>query len=83
MTLKTDLRDWAYAALIRAARTFAEGMLGAIGTTAVGITQVDWVGAASVGATAAAISLLMAAATGLPEVDGDNGAPSARHLGGE
>ena len=46
-------------------------MLGVVGTTAVGITQVDWLGAASVGATAAVISVLVAVATGLPEVDGD------------
>jgi uncharacterized membrane protein YuzA (DUF378 family) len=42
-------------------------MLGAIGTTAIGVTEVDWVGAASIGATAAIISVLMAFA-GLPEV---------------
>ena len=54
---------------VRALRTFAEGMLGVVGTTAVGITQVDWLGAASVGATAAVISVLIAVATGLPEVD--------------
>ena len=52
---------------IRAIRTFAQGMLGAIGTTAIGVTEVDWVGAASIGATAAIVSVLMAFA-GLPEV---------------
>lgn len=52
---------------IRAVRTFAQGMLGAIGTTAIGVTEVDWVGAASIGATAAIVSVLMAFA-GLPEV---------------
>lgn len=67
--MKFDLREFLRAAAIRALRTFAEGMLGVIGTTAVGITQVDWVGAASVGATAAIISVLIAVATGLPEVD--------------
>lgn len=67
--MKFDLREFVRAAAIRALRTFAEGMLGVIGTTAVGITQVDWLGAASVGATAAIISVLIAVATGLPEVD--------------
>ena len=71
MTGKFDIREFVRAAAIRALRTFAEGMLGAIGTTVVGITQVDWPGAASVGATAAVISLLIAVATGLPEVDGE------------
>ena len=67
--MKFDLREFVRAAAIRALRTFAEGMLGVVGTTAVGITQVDWLGAASVGATAAVISVLIAVATGLPEVD--------------
>lgn len=69
--MKVDLKEFVRAAAIRALRTFAEGMLGVVGTTAVGITQVDWLGAASVGATAAVISVLVAVATGLPEVDGD------------
>lgn len=59
------------ATFIRAIRTFAQGMLAAIGTTAVGINQVDWVGAASIGATGAVISVLMAVAKGLPEVPDD------------
>ena len=67
--MKFDRRECVRAAAIRALRTFAEGMLGVVGTTAVGITQVDWLGAASVGATAAVISVLIAVATGLPEVD--------------
>ena len=53
---------------VRAVRTFAEGMLGALGTTAIGITEVDWIGAASVGATAAVVSVLLAL-TGLPEAE--------------
>lgn len=69
--MKFDLKEFVRAAAIRALRTFAEGMLGVVGTTAVGITQVDWLGAASVGATAAVISALIAVATGLPEVDAE------------
>jgi hypothetical protein len=46
-------------------------MLGALGTPVIGVTQVAWLGAASVGATAAIVSVLIALATGLPEVEGD------------
>jgi hypothetical protein len=67
---KFDPKAFAQAVGVRAVRTFAEGMLGAIGTTVVGVTQVDWLGAASVGATAAIVSVLIALATGLPEADG-------------
>lgn len=60
---------------IRAIRTFAEGMLGALGTTVIGVTEMDWLGAASIGASAAIISVLIAL-KGLPEVpeksDNDN-----------
>ena len=65
-----DPTAFARAVAIRAVRTFAEGILGAIGSTLVGVTQVDWLGAASVGATAAIVSVLIALATGLPEADG-------------
>ena len=67
---KFDPKAFAQAVGARAVRTFAEGMLGAIGTTVIGVTQVDWLGAASVGATAAIVSVLIALATGLPEADG-------------
>jgi len=60
-----DVKYWK-AVGIRAVRTFAQGMLGALGTTAVGVTEIDWVGAASIGATAAILSVLMALG-GLPE----------------
>jgi hypothetical protein len=73
--MKLDVKGFGRAVAIRAVRTFAEGMLGALGTTAVGVTQVDWAGAASVGATAAVVSVLIAIATGLPEAE--NGLPEA------
>lgn len=63
------MSDFVKAVAIRAIRTFAQGMLGAIGSTAVGLAEVDWLGAASIGATAAIISVLMAVAGGLPEAD--------------
>ncbi len=59
--------DFWKAVAIRAIRTFAEGMLGALGTTVMGVTEMDWIGAASVGASAAVISVLIAL-KGLPEV---------------
>lgn len=62
----TFTSEWLKATAVRAVRTFAQGTLGALGTTAVGVTQVDWVGAMSIGATAAIVSVLMAVA-GLPE----------------
>jgi 3-deoxy-D-manno-octulosonic-acid transferase len=62
-------RDTIRAALIRAARTAAQVMLGVLPANAVGVTEVDWLGAASIGATAAALSLLAAVAFGLPEAE--------------
>ena len=61
-------KDFWKAAAVRAIRTFAEGMLGALGTNVMGVTQMDWVGAASVGVSASVISVLIAL-KGLPEVD--------------
>lgn len=60
-------KEFWQAAGIRAIRTFAEGMLGALGSNLVGITQMDWIGAASIGASAAVVSILFAL-KGLPEV---------------
>ena len=68
------------AAATRAARTFAQAVLGAVGTGAIGVAQVDWLGALSIGATAAIVSLLTSVATGLPEA-GDSRGRHAR--GGE
>ena len=55
----------------RALRTFAQALLASIGTGAVGITQIDWLGAASIGATAAVVSILTSIVLGIPEVDND------------
>lgn len=65
------MSDFVKAVAIRAIRTFAQGMLGALGSTVAGVTEVDWLGAASIGATAAIISVLMAVAGGLPEASGE------------
>ncbi len=63
-----DWKQWIKAALVRGIRTFAESALAYIGTGAVVIGDVNWVGALSAGALGFVISILLALA-GLPEVD--------------
>lgn len=53
---------------IRAIRTFAQSMLAYIGTSAVLMSDVNWLGALSAGILGAVLSALMALA-GLPEVE--------------
>lgn len=55
---------------IRAIKTFAQTAVALIGTNAVGVTAVDWVGVASGATLAGIISVLTSIATGLPEVSG-------------
>lgn len=64
-------KAWAKAALIRAARTFAESMLAYIGTGAVVLGDVNWIAALSAGAFGFVVAILLALA-GLPEVPDDN-----------
>lgn len=59
---------WWKAAGIRAVRTFAEATLAYIGSSAVVLSDVNWIAALSAGALGAVIALLMAL-TGLPEVE--------------
>ena len=59
------------AAAIRALKTFAQAMVAQIGAGSVGIVQFDWVGALSVSAMAAVLSLFTSLA-GLPEVQLQN-----------
>ena len=63
-----DRKAWAKAAFIRAIRTFAEAMLAYIGTGALVLGDVNWLAALSAGAFGAVTALLLAL-TGLPEVD--------------
>jgi len=60
------------ATLVRAIRTFAQGMIGSIGPNVLGITEIDFVQAASIGAGAAIVSIIMAVAWpgGVPEGQG-------------
>lgn len=67
-------RRFIIAMLIRAARTFAQGMLGYIGGSAAVLGDVDWLAALSAGCFAAIVSVLMSCATGLPEVSEDDAA---------
>ena len=57
-----------YACGVRAARTMAQTAVALIGTNAIGVTGVDWVGVASGAALSGIVSVLTSIATGLPEV---------------
>ena len=59
---------WIKAALIRAVRTMAQTAVALIGTSAVGIMDVDWISVLSASALAGLLSVLTSIA-GLPEVD--------------
>ena len=59
--------EWWKAALVRAVRTFAESALAYIGTGAVVLGDVNWIGVLSAGGFGFLTSLLLAM-TGLPEV---------------
>lgn len=61
--------EWWKAAGIRAARTAAECALAYIGTGAVVLSDVNWPGVISAAAMGAIASILLAIATGLPEID--------------
>ena len=61
-------RTWLKAALIRAVRTFAEAALAYIGTGAVVLGDVNWLGALSAGAIGAVTAIQLALA-GLPEAE--------------
>lgn len=58
------------AALIRAVRTMAQCLMAYCGS-AVLLSDVDWRGAASAALMGGALSIIMAFATGLPEVNDD------------
>ena len=66
--MKNKYKKWAKAALIRAARTFGEAALAYIGTGALVLNDVNWIGVLSSGAFGFVTAMLLAL-TGLPEVD--------------
>ena len=59
---------WLKAAGIRAVKTVAQTAVALIGTGAIGVLDVDWVGVVSASALAGVVSILTSIA-GLPEVD--------------
>lgn len=62
------MKNFWKAAGIRALRTFAESALAYIGTASL-LSEVNWLGVLSAGAMGAVVSLLLAIATKLPEVE--------------
>lgn len=54
---------------IRAIKTVCQTAVALIGTNAVGIADVDWIGIASGAALAGVLSVLTSIAAGLPEVE--------------
>lgn len=64
--LKTNFKQWAKAAGIRAIKTVAQTAIATIGTTAL-ISRVDWVVVGSASLLAGVLSVLTSVA-GLPEV---------------
>ena len=69
MSYQDDIKAWAIAAGMRAFKTFCQTSVALIGTNAIGVTDVNWVGVASGAALAAIVSLLTSAA-GIPEAAG-------------
>lgn len=67
--MKWNWKEFIQKALIRAIRTFAEAMLSYIGTSALVLGDVNWLGALSAGAFGFITAILLALATGLPEVE--------------
>ena len=60
--------EWLKAAGIRAVKTWAQAGVAYLGTGAVGVLEVDWIGFMSITVMAAVLSLLMSLA-GLPEAE--------------
>ena len=65
--MKSNFKEWAKAAGIRAVKTVAQTAIATIGTTAL-FTEVNWAVVASASLLAGALSLLTSVA-GLPEVE--------------
>jgi hypothetical protein len=65
--MRVFTKKFFHAVWIRMIRTFAEAAIAYIGTGAVVLNDVNWIGVMSAGAMGAAMSFLLALA-GLPEV---------------
>ena len=66
--MKWEWKKFLIAALIRAARTFAQTFVGFIAVGAA-LEEVQWLRALSVSGAACVLSILTSLATGLPEVE--------------
>lgn len=64
---KANFLKWAKAAGVRTVKTMAETAVAVIGTNAIGITDVNWVGVVSAAALAGVVTVLTCV-KGLPEV---------------
>ncbi len=80
--MKHNLNEWIRAALIRAGRTFAEAALAYIGTGALLVGDVNWLGVLSAGLMGAVTAILIALA-GLPEVPKVEREPDWKDFDGE
>lgn len=69
--MKKKFLKWIKASGIRAIKTVAETALAIIGTNAMGITEVDWVGVASACALSGVITVLTCV-KGIPELKEEN-----------
>ena len=67
--MKWNWKEFIVAALIRAARTFAQTLASMIAVGAM-FSEVEWLRALSVSGVAFVLSILTSLATGLPEVGG-------------
>lgn len=72
---KDKLKAWALAALIRAVKTWAQAGVAYLGSGAIGVFDVDWMGFLSVTLMAFALSWLTSIA-GIPEAAGGETLPS-------
>jgi len=64
----TNWKKWLKAALVRAVRTFAESAMAYIGTGALVLGDVNWLGVLSAGGFGFVTAILMAL-SGLPEAE--------------
>ena len=64
---KKNIIKWCKAAGVRTVKTMAETAIAVIGTNAVGITDVDWVGVVSAAALSGVVTVLTCI-KGLPEI---------------
>ena len=69
--MKNNFLKWLKASGIRAVKTMAETTLAIIGTNAMGVTEVNWVGVASACALSGVITVLTCV-KGIPELKEEN-----------